>query len=211
MDTMKVLLGATLGLLLALVVLAFTKLPGEKSTELELLRMENARLRAQAEAPAAAPLPAPLPVQPAAETKIPEETARELEAMRSKLAAIEAEKRAEAEAAAAALENPEPAATAEEEPVTKSQQRRARLIENAILIGQVESFDPDWNSVAFRVIRDDLIQRGLQLGIRRNSGIRGQIKITDLEPGTGAGEPILGTFFNGIDVQPGDELIIPPL
>ncbi len=209
MDTMKVLLGATIGLLVAFVVLAFTNLDKERSAELEELRLQNAQLKA---APAVVVQPLPT-VAPQAAAKVPAETQKELDRLKAELQAAndEALRRAEAAAKLAAeSQAPDPVL---DEPTTlpAKMEKRALAVQNALLLGTVSSYNEDFNLVSFSITREGMIDRGMTIGIRRNTGIVGRIKVTDLEAGSGIGEAVIGTFLGGLDIQVGDELIIPPL
>ncbi len=209
MDTMKVLLGATIGLLVALVVLAFTNLDEDRSAELEKLRLENAQLKA---APPAVVVPTVSVAAPSVAVKVPADTQKELDRLKAELEVANEQVRRRAEVEAAALaEEQELAAVEVTSDVPAKMEKRALAVKNALLLGTVSSYNEDFNIVSFTVQREDVMNRDMVIGIRRNTGIVGRIKITDLETGNGIGEAIVGTFLGGLDIQVGDQLIIPPL
>ena len=90
---------------------------------------------------------------------------------------------------------------------------RASTIKAALLQARVVKWADDGFAV-IRVHRDDL-QVGTILAIRRQTGIYGQLVVDKLYPeeGQAIANPVKGTFPTGgkPDVQPGDDLIIPPL
>lgn len=211
MDTMKVLLGATLGLLVAMVVLAFMNLDQERSSELERLRLENAQLKANSAMPA--PIPALPATAPETVETVPDETQKELQRLKAELAAVneQARKRAEAEAAARAEIAAAPEEETEPTSLPDKLEKRAFAIKNALLMGTVQTYNEDYNYVTFQVHREGSIDTGMQLAIRRKTGIVGRIKVTELLGPEGIADALVGTFFKGVDIQPGDQLIIPPL
>ena len=90
---------------------------------------------------------------------------------------------------------------------------RASTIKAALLQARVVQWAEDGFAV-IDVHRDDL-QVGTILAIRRQTGIYGQLVVDKLYPeeGQAIANPVKGTFPTGgkPDVQPGDDLIIPPL
>ena len=90
---------------------------------------------------------------------------------------------------------------------------RASTIKAALLQARVVQWAEDGFAV-IDVHRDDL-QVGTILAIRRQTGILGQLVVDKLYPeaGQAIANPVKGTFPTGgePDVQPGDDLIIPPL
>jgi cell division protein FtsB len=90
---------------------------------------------------------------------------------------------------------------------------RASTIRAALLQARVVQWAEDGFAV-IDVHRDDL-QVGTILAIRRQTGIYGQLVVDKLYPeeGQAIANPVKGTFPTGgkPDVQPGDDLIIPPL
>ena len=92
-----------------------------------------------------------------------------------------------------------------------SDQRRARVVREAMLIATVTEWSAEQGFAVLSIQKPDSAQQGTILGIRRNSGILGTVKISQIyEGGQAIADPEI--FPNGVtDIQPGDELIIPPL
>lgn len=225
MDTMKVLLGAIVGLLLGLVVLSFTRLGGEKDAEIARLKAEIERQKQSAltanQTPAAAPVaPVAAPEKPAVAPETAQRLAeleRQVQMANQRQAELEEEARKAADAARAAeISTPETDPDFDVEPELSQadedkREKRARQIVNALPVGRITMFNEEFNFAAFAVLRGDLISSDMELGIRRNRGIIGRVKVTSIEGQEGAVEPQRNSFFKGVDVQAGDELIIPPL
>jgi len=96
----------------------------------------------------------------------------------------------------------------------KKSRARAATIKAALLQARIIQWAPEGFGVA-EIRRPDL-QVGTVLAIRRQSGIYGQVKVDKIyeEENQAIVNPIVGTFPEGeeqIDVQTGDDLIIPPL
>lgn len=202
MDTMKIMLGTTIGLLLALVVLQFTQLGDQEKHDIQELRAELARQRdAQRQAPAPTPEPAPA-TQNVSNTPDPH-----LEELRAELERVRQQQEAAAiEQAREIMETPDPAEEAEAE-------KRRGFINRAILIATVEAYVPDQGFLMLNVKNQGNVRPDAQLAIRRNGGIAGRVRIvsTDEFEATAIAEPIAGSFFEGdIVINDGDELIVPP-
>ena len=222
---MKILLGATVALLLAAVVLSWKKMQDDNRNEspeeiarveqqITQLRLEQERLKAEkqlrdlrSETTAAAPAPAP-----ANPDKVSE--------LETKLAETQA-KLAEAEAGTTKAERD--ASVAEEEAGLIAQRdlesrdrdlRRARQISQALLIATVTEFVEDEQLGSFAVIavqRPESVQPGTVLDVRRNTGILGKLKVSEISGSEAIANPVPESFFGGkVEIQPGDELIIPP-
>jgi len=92
-------------------------------------------------------------------------------------------------------------------------QRRARQITEALVAAVVleAATDQFGEFIVLQVKMPENAKTGSVLGIRRNDGIIGQLRVTDSNPDGAVATPVIGTFFGGpIDVKPGDELIVPP-
>lgn len=225
MDTMKILLGATIALLLAAVVLSWKKMQEdnrnvspEEITRVEQqitqLRLEQERLKAEKQlrdirsevSPVATSAPAPAPDKVIElENKLAETEAR--------LAAAEADtSKAERDASVA---QDEAGLIAQRDLESRDRDlRRARQISQALLIATVTEFVEDENLGSFAVIavqRPENIQAGTVLDVRRNTGILGKLKVGEVSGNEAIANPIPESFFDGrVEIQPGDELIIPP-
>jgi hypothetical protein len=89
--------------------------------------------------------------------------------------------------------------------------RRARMISDALLIGRVEEFVEDaqyGGFVTLQVLMPEQVQVGTILAIRRKTGILGQLKVSDVTPEGAIANPLPG--FGQVKPVPGDELILPP-
>lgn len=92
-----------------------------------------------------------------------------------------------------------------------SELKRARMISQALLIGKVKEYvsDPKYGDfITVDVLMPDQAHVGAILGIRRNTGILGQFKISEVTPEGAIANPMPG--FGQVVPKPGDELIFPP-
>ena len=81
-----------------------------------------------------------------------------------------------------------------------------------MIMAQVDDFFPDDGFASIKVINYEAVQVGVKLGIRRQTGIVGQLEITTVEGLEAIGDALPQTFLGGtVDIRPGDELILPPL
>lgn len=213
MNTMSILLGATFALLLAAVVLSFQSMnqgvrnaPADELARLQRqvdqLQMEQERWKLEKQ-------------MQAGSLGIP--SATEVERMKAELAAKEAEIAALAEEKSEAQKK---ADTYRDEAGLIGQRelekgdnelRRARLIRDALLIGRVREYvkNEEYGGFAtIKVVMPEQVQVGAILAIRRNTGILGRLKITDVTNEGAIGSPMPG--FGPVIPESGDELIIPP-
>ncbi|MGJ8642754.1 MAG: hypothetical protein ACSHX9_05045 [Luteolibacter sp.] len=211
---MTILLGATFALLLAAVVLSFQGMKDgvNNAPQSELTRIQSQidQLRAQQDK-----LQYEKQLMQLRSNSTPEPTS--VDRMKEELAAKEAEIAALAEEKELAEKK---ADTYRDEAGLIGQRelekgdnelRRARLIRDALLIGRVQQYMNDpvaGGFVVIEVVLPEHVQVGTILGIRRNTGILGKVKITGVEPEGAIGSPLPG--FGPIEPQAGDELIIPP-
>lgn len=216
MDTMKLLLGATVALLLGALAVSWQGMNnGVKNTspdELARLKSQVAELRKEQDKlqmekqlqqlKAAAPV-VPTPVSNAAEI---EAVKAQLEANKAALAQIEAEK------AAKKLEQDEEGLISQRDlEKGDAELKRARMIAQALLIGKVREYINDAQSgdfITFDVLMPEQVQAGTILGIRRKTGILAHFKVSDVTAEGGIANPMPG--FGPVQPQPGDELILPP-
>lgn len=95
---------------------------------------------------------------------------------------------------------------------TKKLDRRAQLIQSALVMARVSEYDNVNKIIGIEIERVGNVNSGDVLGIRRNSGIIGRVTIGMVDRNQGVADPVVGSFFGGtIDIQAGDELILPPL
>ena len=89
--------------------------------------------------------------------------------------------------------------------------RRASLIKSALVMARVTEYNNVEKIAGIEIDRVGNVNTGDVLGIRRNSGIIGRLTIGMIDRNQGVADPLPGSFMGGnIDIQPGDELILPP-
>lgn len=93
---------------------------------------------------------------------------------------------------------------------TDGELRRARMISDALLVGRITDYvEDEYGGFAiFDVILSEQVQIGTTLAIRRKTGILGQLKVSDITPDGGIANPLPG--FGQFKPESGDELILPP-
>ena len=219
MDTMKLLLGTIIALLLAALVMSWNGMQqGVKNTpsdeaqrlrkQIEAINAEQNRLALERQLLQQSTT---LPVAPPMDTTT--DTAalkRQVEESRLKLEELAAEKeKAERDAKLAEGENTLLSAQKVEE--QNSLAREARLISQALLVGTITEFIEDaqsGNFITLRIVMPEQVQRDTILAIRRKTGILGQVKVTSVEGAEAIASPLPG--FGPIHPEAGDELILPP-
>lgn len=218
---MKLLLGATIALLLGALVMSWQGMrqgvENAPADELARLRAQVKELRAEQDRiqleKQIQQLKATTPEQPAVTA-----SSAEMEAMKAQLAAnqaalaeIEAERERAARDARAAIEE-EGLLSQRDLERGDSELRRARLIADALLIGRVQEYveDAEYGGfITFQILMPEQVQPGTVLAIRRKTGILGQLQVSDVTPEGGIANPLPG--FGPISPEVGDELILPPL
>ncbi len=216
-NTMTILLGATFALLLAAVVLSFQGMKeGVKNapqdeiarlqTQLDQLRLEQDRLALEKQLQQVRSNPVPETAGPS-----------DMEKMRAELAAKEAEmarlaeEKADAEKKADTYRDEAGFIGGRELEKNDNELRRARMIRDALLIGKVSSFIANaevGNFITIDIVMPEQVQPGAILAIRRNTGILGQVKVSDVTAEGAIASPMPG--FGPVEPKVGDELIIPP-
>lgn len=214
---MTILLGATFALLLAAVVLSFMGMQdGVKNTpkdeilrmqtQIEQLRIEQERLALQRQLLDARSTPVPETAGPSEMEKMKEELARK----EAEIAAL-AEQKDDAEKKADTFRDEAGLIGQRKLEESDNELRRSRMIRDALLIGKVSSFVANaevGNFVTIEVVMPEHVQSGAILAIRRNTGILGRVKVSDVTAEGAVASPMPG--FGQIEPQVGDELIIPP-
>lgn len=221
MDTMKILLGATIALLLGALVVSWQGMKdGVRNTssdelarlskQIEDLRIEQERLQLEKQYQQ---LRANEPAVAAPATS----ASSDLDAMRAELAAKEAalasieEEKNKAQRDAETYRDEAGLIGQMELEKSDSELRRARLIGEALVMGRIIEYaeDPSMgNFVTLEVLMPDQVQSGSILAIRRKTGILGQVKVAEVTP-----EGAIGNLMPGLGQtkpEPGDELILPP-
>lgn len=221
MDTMKLLLGATIALLFTALVLSWTQTrqrvtntPADElqrlSQQIAELRTEHERIQLERQARemrGQSPMGGGSPYQSSDPS---------VDAMKTELAAKEAALRTLEEEKARAVRD---AKVFEEEAGLVGQReiergdnemRRARMVRDALLVARIKEFADDefGGFCAIELLMPENLQTGMTLAIRRNTGILGHIRITTIEGNEAIASPMPG--FGPVDPRPGDELIIPP-
>jgi hypothetical protein len=219
MDTMKLMLGTIIALLLAALVMSWNGMQqGVKNTPED----EAQRLRKQLDAIKAEQTQLALERQllqqnAAVAVAPPVDTSTETEAIKQKveensqmLAQLAAEKeKAERDAKLADGENLLLAGRKMEE--QNALMRQARLISQALLVGKITEFVEDaqyGGFVTLQILMPEQVQQDSILAIRRKTGILGQLKVTSIEGNEAVASPLPG--FGPIQPEAGDELILPP-
>lgn len=216
MDMIKLLLAATLALILGALAVSWQDMKsGVKNTSSdEVARLENQIKEIRAEQDK---LAVERQLQQLRNDPVAPQTASsaEIEAMKVQVAAgKEALERLEAENAARdkkVAHDEEGLLGTRELENSDAELRRARRIKDALLMGRVKEYAESADVGGF-VIIDVLMPEqvivGSILAIRRKTGILGQFKITDVTPEGAVGNPMPG--FGPVKPIPGDELIFPP-
>lgn len=216
MDTLKILLGATVALLLGALAVSYKNLnapakPAARNEQWEILRqieelrleqdrlqIEKQRMEIQQAAAQAPPVPAPV-AEPA-----------EIAAMQAQIADLEKEKEK-------ALRDAE---TADREAAfvggkmlegRDQEARRARMIRDSLVIARIQEWieDPQFGGFAtIEIIMPDNVQPGSVLCVRRNTGILGRLRVGEMSIEGAIANPV-GTFPEARP-QAGDELILEP-
>lgn len=210
MDTMKFLLGATVALLFGAIVVSWQGMKqGVKNAtpdELAVVKQQLAEIKQELAASKSTP---PAPVQ-SAEMQAMQ---AQLQAAKQQIERMDVEQHAKKEVVKdAKLKVDEEGLIAQKLLESKdSELKRARMIAQALLIGKVKEYvsDPKYGGfIIVEVLMPEQVHVGAILGIRRNTGILGQFKVSEVLPEGAIANPMPG--FGQVDPQPGDELIFPP-
>lgn len=220
MDTMKLLLGATVALLLGALAVSWQGMTsGVKNAspdEIARLKAQVAELRKeqdklqlekQLQQTRAAAVSVPTPSSNAAEI---EAMKAQLEANNTALAQLEAEKQTAARDAKVAQDE-EGLLSQRDLEKGDTELKRARMIAQALLIGRIKEYIEDaqyGGFVTFDITMPEQVQVGTILAIRRKTGILGQLKVSEVTAEGGIANPLPG--FGPVQPQVGDELILPP-
>lgn len=207
---MKIIIIATFGLLLAALVLSFNSMKEKEISDpnqLEIARLEK-RIE-QLETSQTKGKSTELGISEALnQTTAIEEAAKaqaiqaELQRTRAEMAKLKSENE---EKEAVIIENERLNAS----PVKKN--GRANLVVTALVMARISEFSAEANIAGITIEQVGNVNPGDILGIRRNSGIIGRVSVGTIDRNRGVADPIPGSFMNGqIDIQVGDELILPP-
>lgn len=215
MDTMKILLGATIAVLLFALAASWQAMThgvaNAPQDELARLKKQVNELRAEQDK-----LELEKQMQQLRSDPVQSPVNAELEAARLQLAQNKAELE-ELELQKTASRDKK---VADEEELlldqrkvenTDSELRRARMISEALLMGRVQEYveDPQYGGfITFDVLMPEQVQAGVIVAVRRKTGILGQFKVSEVTAEGAIASPLPG--FNDIKPQQGDELILPP-
>jgi hypothetical protein len=212
MDTLKIMLGATIALLLVAVGVSYKGMnqqvrnaPEEEIHDLrrQLLEMEqeSERLKLERERRIlreAAAEPKPTDAVTREDAAVFAERLRQLE--------IETE---EAKAQADRAEKETDFLLDKRNENKSKDDRRVRVINEAMRIATVKEWveDPQFGGFAVLNVESvDNVQSGTVLAIRRNGGILGKLEVTEVGIDGAVANPV--TAFGEVKPQPGDELIL---
>lgn len=216
MDTMKLLLGTIIALLLAALVMSWNgmnrKVAATPEDEVAKLREQIAAIRSEQQRQA---LERQYVKGGSVAVAPPIESVEEMQSMKDEMAATQAKL---AELEAAKLLRDDQLSDSEQLELDKrkmekdnAEMRRARLVNQALLIATVSEYVEDAQYGGFatiQILMPEQVQQDTILAIRRNSGILGQLKVTTIQGSEAIASPLPG--FGPVLPKVGDELILPP-
>jgi len=215
MDTMKLLLGTIIALLLAALVMSWNgmnqKLSGTPDEDVAKLREQIAAIRAEQDRQAlerqyvkGGSVAVAPPIETVTELG---EVKEQVEKNKETLAALEAAKARDSK-----VSDAEQLLIDQREMEQKNTlMREARLVSQALLVAKVTEFVEDAQFGGFatiEIVMPEQVQQDTILAIRRKTGILGQLKVTSIEGAEAVASPLPG--FGQIRPEAGDELILPP-
>ncbi len=217
MDTMKLLLGATVALLLGALAVSWQGMNhGVKNTpadeldrlkkQIKEVRMEQDRLNLEKQLQQVRSETPQMPTTSNAEVE-----AMKLQVAQNKLALEEIEREKDLAREKKILDQEELLGDQRNLESKDSELRRARMISDALLIGRVKEYVEDASLggfVTIDVMMAEQVQIGTILAIRRKTGILGQLKVSDVTSEGAIANPMPG--FGQVRPQLGDDLILPP-
>lgn len=211
MNVMNVIVGGTCAILVAGLFLSQSNRnnPTDNSTALEIARLEKrvaeldaALVKAKVEQQSYTPAFESTSSQFSLPTQ--QEGISELEKVRAELQSLKQERDDIEEKAAEVIED----ALANAPAPKKS---RSSLVDTALVMARVTEYDNVNRVAGIHIERVGNVNTGDTLGIRRNSGIIGRLTVGMIDRNQGVADPLPGSFMGGsIDIQEGDELILPP-
>lgn len=216
MDTMKLLLGTIIALLLAALLMSWT---GMKSAvrdapadELARIKAEIASMKEQQERQALERryIKTGATVAPPVQNDVAiDDMKKQMDEQAKKLADLEKEK-TDLERDRKLKDQEQLYAEGRDMEKDHKASREARLISQALLIGKVREYVADeyGGVITLDILMPEQVQQDTVLAIRRKTGILGQIKITQVEGTQAAAATMPG--FGQVQPLAGDELILPP-
>jgi len=214
MDTMKLLLGATIALLLGALAVSWQGMnngvKNAPASEIARLEKQVKELRAEQDKLQIERQMQQLRSEPVQTLSEMDLMKLKLEQQRIELEQIETEK-AKAERNEAVADAEELLEDRNKIETGDKELRRARMISEALLIGTVKEFieDAEYGGfITFDILMPEQVQTGTILAIRRKTGILGQLKVSDVTAEGAIANPLPG--FGPVNPVLGDELILPP-
>ena len=213
MDTMKLLLGATIALLLGALAVSWQGMvKGVKdspASEISRLQKQIKEIQAQQDKLALERQMQILHNEPVRPTV---SAAEDIAAIRAQMEAQAAARAAEEIAKRDAQVIKQEGAEMDQRDIFSKDQelRRANLIAQALLMGKVSEYveDPQGGFITFNVLMSEQVQVGTILAIRRKTGILGILKVTEVTADGAVASLLPG--FGPVHPAVGDELILPP-
>ena len=212
MNVMNVIIGSTFALLVAGFFISYSSMNNSEISdpkaleaarlEKRIAQLESARLKGtNANQGFSNTFNTHSPLQRAANQQA---DATELERLRTDLSVLKDERDKIEDQAAAVIE-----AALGTQPAKND--RRANLIKSALVMAHITEYDNVNKIAGIEIERVGNVNTGDTLGIRRNSGIIGRLTIDMIDRNQGVADPLPASFMGGsIDIQAGDELILPP-
>ncbi|MFC5051450.1 hypothetical protein ACFPK9_12620 [Rubritalea spongiae] len=211
MNVMNVMIGSTFALLVAGLFISYSSMkstPTETPAALEIARLEKreAQLETALAKGKAEQQNYTSQFESAPSQFSPMSGSNELEKVRAELLNLKKERDSIEEKAGAVIED----ALAHSSPDPK-EKKRSSLIDTALVMARITEYDNVNKVAGIHIERVGNVNTGDVLGIRRNSGIIGRLTIGMIDRNQGVADPLPGSFLGGsIDIQEGDELILPP-
>ena len=217
---MKLLLGATVALLLGALAMSWqgmnNGIKNTSSDELSRLKKQVAELRQEQDnlqlEKHLQQLKASTPTAPTAAVNAAEFEAIKAQAEANKLALDQlVADQGNAKRDAKVAQDEEGLLSQRDLEKGDSELRRARMIGEALLIGRVKEYVEDaqvGGFITFEIAMPEQVQVGTILAIRRKTGILGKLKVSDVTAEGGIANPLPG--FGPIQPKAGDEIILPP-
>ena len=217
MNITQILLGSTAAMLLIALILSYSAMKNGEAEDYRkydavTLMEENQRLQAEIERLRHG---RPVTTTQATVEKPDSMTENQLEAIKEKNRLL-AEQLAEAQKREELAKKEAAALTERQAGRHDKETRRARMIQQAMLMAQVREVAKDEETSIHVIVIDvkmpQQVRIGTELAIRRGTGIIGRLSVSSEAEGNFFADPLPGTFPGGaIDIKIGDELIKPPL
>lgn len=212
MNVMNVMIGSTFALLVAGLFISYSSMKStsaENPAALEIARLEKREAELEAalvkgKAQQQGYTSQFEPTQSQFTNTFQQPGQNELEKVRAELQSLKKERDNIEEKAAEVIED-----ALSSSPAPKKS--RSNLIDTALVMARVTEYDNVNKVAGIYIERVGNVNTGDTLGIRRNSGIIGRVSIGMIDRDQGVADPLPGSFMGGsIDIQQGDELILPP-